>query len=345
MRSTTLPPSTTSTIATVVTTQATTTTVVRARIEPTDAVLAVCANSRIRILTSQVASSERTTVVYDVDAAQAAKKIGVSLPGFGCSDRASFGPDYSKFALEFSTPGGGQHVGYVDLASSTLVDLTALRQGSGFSSVVLRETFPRFESAADRFRIENKIQFTQGGPDGSKTLTVDLASPTVAVPSEYLKRPGTSGQEFTGQHSNTIASPDGRFVAEDGSGASVWPYDSTKRVSVSSECNPRGGTFGSQLLGWFDSRHFVLAGDERVVLVAIDDRSAIVDCKDVLPTNTGRTIVLPRLRFDGKVVYVTTNGTAGRETYSIDPSNPQEPVRASPAAPPDGVRFFFGSEP
>lgn len=344
---TTLSPAPTSTVARVTTAPVTVTTIVRARIESTDAVLAVCANQRIQILASQVASSERTALVYDVDSAQAAKKIGITLPGFDCSTRDSFGPDYSKFAVGFFTGGGGQHVGYVDLATSTLVDLTALRESSGFSNGVLKETFPRFQSASDRFRIENKIQFSQEGTDGSKTLTVDLANPAIAVPSEYLKRTGTSGQEFTGEHGNTISSPDGRFVADagGGSGAAVWRYDLSTRVSISSECNPRGGTFGAQLLGWFDSRHFVLAGDERVLLVEIDDGSNVVGCKDVLPTNSGRKILLPRLRFDGKVVYVSTNGTGGRETYSIDLANPQEPVRASPAAVPSGVRFFFGLEP
>lgn len=343
--STSTKPTTTTSTKPTTTTRPTTTTTVPASVEASDAVRIRCDGDRMEIAIARPAERERFEDVWVSDIGGSASRVDLevnaALDGYQCGHRHAYNDDFSMFAGHASAGDGTTHVFITELRTGRTEDLSASRQGSGFSAgTPINELFVSFLPAApDQARFTDRILISNG--DGF--FVVDPANPDQIEPMpltdgmvgdwpvDTFDHLG-SGIDF---HDNDgfggggyrALSPDGRLIAIDNTNVSrVYgdPYADETRL-VDGACN-------GDLLGWHGTRTLVTMQrrPSQFYLVTVDDTGGTTGCTPVLPAND-REIVSARLRVDGNAVWMRVEGADGIESYLVDLTTPgAEPVEQRP---------------
>lgn len=323
--------SATSSTARVTTTTArvtTTTTVPGPRIEASDAVIVDCDDGIVEVMRARPASQERLTNAYRVDIRAALEEIGLSGSVSGCSGRHYFNQDFSKLIANGDETGGASHAVVVDLATGKAIDLTASRQGSGFSGgEPLDEAALAFEAPPDALRFTDRVVVSSG----STVLLIDPANPSAVVnfPGGYDAAESlqfASGVDYTDDfHARAVLSPDGRFIVSTGLGAPghITTVATDEGHSLPYDCS-------NSPEGWRDAQTAVVRGRDTFYLVPIDGNGVPGSCVPIFPASD-REFGFGRLRLDGQVLFVSVEGAEGEEFYAADLANPgAEPTSGSP---------------
>ena len=147
----------------------------------------------------------------------------------GCGHSLSWSPDFTKLLVtgrtnqaEQSAQAGGFHVFLIDFSQTTITDLTAARQTSGFSAAAaVNDTMPGFvsETATNKVSIgSNMVMFSDNGipkilnaRSPKDVAAADVTPAAIKLHPEYrLWLQG--GGEFN------AVSPDGNYLFERGTG-------------------------------------------------------------------------------------------------------------------------------
>ena len=256
-----------------------------------------------------------------------------------------FSGDFSQ-ALFHGTPSSnsaGRHIGRLDLVTGEVVDLTAPRQGTGFSEAVLCEesagyvfqTSPTAGSGSDTVVFLAREGTLNGAWCFGDRFTTSVSNPSqVSAAANALDYPW----------SREDASEDGRYLLgyQPGTGdeSGVFGFhaaDGSSKVPV--DCVPDGEDGRNEsLLGWVGPRTVVLgvsgsddsAYDWRTATLTADGR---VECGGGLPP-TSKDISEITLGFDGSAVLFAAEGPNGIEQWR-QPIAGGDPVRATYDALPE----------
>jgi hypothetical protein len=272
-------------------------------------------------------------------------------PGSACGGPLSWTPDFAKVLLTATppkAPPGTSHMVLVDLVTETMVDLSAARQGAGFSGgLPTSDANPGFVADATSRKVtfgHNVVLFT----DNFKYKTMDVRSPGKTRPVDNLNSEYATHPEYhlwahstaPGGAFNTV-SPDGTYLfsavsATVGRATDLLPLRAPKCAGAPG----RGGVF----LGWTDATHAVYSEDQFLGLVTVNGTK--LSCESLLPVAAGRLISRFQISPDARHVILTTNGPAGAEIYAASTSLPaSEPTKLSqaPSLAPGAVLFFPGN--
>lgn len=304
------------------TTSTTSTSIERKSINPMHPVVVSCDGSEVKILASYSPSTEALRVEYRVDLARLFSAAGMGV-GYAdeCSHRTRFNQDFSQMLMHVDG-----HAVVVDLREERVIDLTAPRQGSGFSNgAPLKEFALMFEPIADALMVGSRVLVGSG----DRVLIVDPANP--ADTQEYsggydrVKQfDRGSGADYNDQyHGRSLVSPDGRFVISGGpSGDShVLRVGTDMSYDLLSDCDgfPEG---------WRDAATAIVSGRKNWYLVSVGDSGAPTACTPIFP-DAGRGFTGGRARLDGQAVFVTVDGG---DRYVADLSRPgSEPTSGYPS--------------
>lgn len=268
-----------------------------------------------------------------------------------CAHPLLWSPDF-RWHLEVGRPPGSTggnspyHVALIDVVSKTFVDLTAQRQGTGFSDVVLSETDPMFVSDVPGSRVSfgsNFIVMTSNSFPSGHAL-VDRRNPTIA--SEIGTVTGPVGTLIAGHPETILAggeltyhkvSPDGRYLAEDFVKSIRKAPDFQQQISANCVGNEAlSGTF----LGWTDPSHLLLTATGSQVVIVDVEALPEPTCQPIIPP-TNKSIYQVGLSEDGTTLtFDTDKAGGGRTSYAIPVASPLSEPREVPRNP-TSLRTIF----
>jgi hypothetical protein len=243
--------------------------------------------------------------------------LGWGLPSLGCNNPTSWSPDFTKYLFAGVPPGGAaSHIAVIDLAKGTLTDLTAPRQGSGFSDQVLNETDPSFISDTPTDKVtfgSNVVLFKRD----NKLFTVDTRAPEsdAQLSDTNGTAPGHPEHDLRqGVRSDfRRASPDGAFIADPANESTIYPAGKTNQA-MTPVCPGMEGSFvGGTVLGWADATHAVYWAGSALGLVTVGDT---LECESLLPA-TDKLLSDFQLLPDGSAVTFTAGGPNGDQVYQV----------------------------
>ena len=230
-----------------------------------------------------------------------------------------------------SPPGAGQeHMIMIDLPTHTLTDLTAARQGSGFSAKVLCDSHPGFisDGPSDKVSFGSNIVLFE---EGNVLSTLDVRSPSSSTP--VAGDPWEGHPEYwlwnriTGQ--NNSVSPDGTYIFNESGVGLAAEHDP---VQIPECTGGNAADFTGSFLGWTDSTHAVFENSKFphfLGLVTVDGTN--LGCESLIPP-TERNIRVVRLTPDSQRVILAADGPNGEEVYSVDTALPASEPTVEPAS-------------
>ena len=252
--------------------------------------------------------------------------------------RTDFSADFSKVLVVGTPPGfTHDHVGVVDLLTGTVTDLTAPRQGKGFSDPVLCEESPEFVPSTigvGGFGSDLVLLSSGNGGGGVATggcprdhdLIVPVSDPSKATIVDYSGAQAPFPPGYRERHPAGMISPDGRFMlgkSDRGNGGSLQVLATGKVVDPPVDCFKQPNSNIVDIQGWIGPQTYVAAlyRDYRIVSVAADGTQT---CSGGLPA-TDKEVTKPTLTFDRTGVVFTVPGPSGTEEYR-QPVTGGEPV-------------------
>jgi hypothetical protein len=288
--------------------------------------------------------------------------VGLSAP-FGCGSRRQWSADFSKYLFSGIPVGGNvAHIGVYDIRSGHVTDLTAIRQGSGFSAPNLEEERPEFLGpggpaivyGSDDIvfrRAEQAYETSLSNPSQevpiAETSHDAYAAPELDVFGNHYEQEISGGRTF-GLNGAALANPNGTLVAATKTfdGPIAWAAaDPGDLHDIKCFERHEGG-----VLGWRDSSHLVVAevegfqnnlaaGDVALATIATD--GSLVSCKRILPP-TEKRIANPYLSLDETRVLFTLENVAGPEPYgvSIEGEGVSNPVPTTPELNLETAKIF-----
>jgi hypothetical protein len=270
-----------------------------------------------------------------------------------CANPLLWSPDF-RWHLEVGTPPGTAgagplyHVVLIDTVSKTFTDLTALRQGSGFSDPVLSERNPMFISDAPSERISfgsNVIVMSSNAfPSGN--ASVDRRTPTIA--SDVATATGGTRTLIAGHPETALAgigtsyvkaSPGGKYLAED---RRVSPAPDFKQ-QIALECLDPNDFFPTTL-GWIDPTHVIVTSGSSQAMIVDVVSTPKPTCQPIIPP-TDKNIYGMALSEDGTTLtFDADNASGGRTTYAVPVSSPLSAPKTIPrTSTPVGTVFRPGN--
>lgn len=293
--------------------------------------------------------SAARTVVYEanVDALMKPDYAWAAQFPFDCRQRAAFSSDFSKVAVSANELVDGTvtpHVGYIDLETGEFVDLTAMRQGTGFSDEVLSEFNAVFLGTSSPITFGDTIAFSSGIDNSWKAEDPANPGTLTPVPDEV---PRLDHQQIRGfNHTQTlIPSPRGDWIASDVGDVDVelWP------AGTMATADPITVRCADNVLGWIGDYELVVAPETyygmpgtgpMLARVTITDGTAT--CEEFLPPND-RGPADFSLSLDGETVTFSAAGLTGGTSWFEIPVAGGEPVETSsppPEFPPNTYLFW-----
>lgn len=291
-----------------------------------------------RVIVDVVKGGDPSTAgtVYDVDLAAALDEIGLMPTGGYCGTRTRFNADFSAYVTVGWASDSAKHAVVVDLADGTATDLTAPRQGSGFSAgEELDETSAWFRAEPG----DTAPSSTEVVVSDDVTLTlVDLADPATGTPytgegdrADLLASPVNYDYDQGLGGGETFISPDSKLLLNGGLGTSSYitkvggDQDVTKAPDLPDDCS-------GDVHGWRDSRTAIAQEDDQLFLVDVTPDGRSSGCTAILP-NDERELVGIHLSLDRSSIFVAVESSAGDdawEWYRADLDSPgEEPAAAT----------------
>jgi hypothetical protein len=249
--------------------------------------------------------------------------------------REQFSPDLSRVAVYGSQADGSQHVGYVDLATGLLTDLTAKHQTTGFGSTLPVHCNPLFAPSSNTFwfleavpnrdrSTVHRVDLTTGAEETRGT--VDLKCPNIyaqilvwasdqvaALPTfpSYAALPNPTG-------TLAVSRPVGPGMFA-GFSLFVSPSGPPTRVSMN------GGKNDCQPYAWADDSTLICAtqaGGDWILVVAssVTASTTSAQATPLLPTNTRRNYS-PVTSPDAKTVAFASQQGTDISLYTIALAN------------------------
>lgn len=277
--------------------------------------------------------------------------------GPGC-DRNQWSGDLKRLVFSGLPEGStASHVALMDVSTQAITDLTASRQGQGFSAKVLDESYPHFlGTGGNRVNVGNNQVFamSNGGAE-REGLIFDLSQPSKVRHVPVKLQTSIDGDGFYGPvgHSELqvdsgfqpgqgnprpLANPDGSLIAWGGYVAQ--PAHAEERVQIN--CPPLSSSYP---LGWVDARHLAVAsnaGNGSAALVTLSGQGRVQACTSLLPP-TDKIISGQLLSLDGTRLSFSTEGSSGQQVYVVPTSGrlPGEPVPGTADGLPEGTLVWF----
>ena len=241
-----------------------------------------------------------------------------------------FSADFSQVVFAGQPYGAAaKHIGRLDLLTGDVVDMTAARQGTGFSDPVLCEDAPGYvfqtSPAAGSGSDTLVFRARSGALGGNAWCFGDRFLSSVSNPRQVAQIDEQPSYWWTRKD----ASEDGRYLFGYDEATGVDGFhaaDGSQHVEV--DCVP-DGDYGENelLLGWVGPRTVALEVSEvdwRTATILPDGR---VECAGGIPA-TDKEISDVELSFDSKAILFSAEGTSGTEQYR-QPVTGGEPVQAS----------------
>lgn len=297
-----------------------------------------CTNSSIAL----VAVSSMTYTVREIATIDRASAWpGWTMPDDPCHAVSQWSSDHSLWLFEGKPPGvSTSHVGYVDMRTGQMHDLTEQRQGSGFGSQVLDEINPRFISDNPRTTRFGKHTFLF--VSGEEAFLTTLEHPTTTTEVADIVVFGNDSHPETlyrpGQAELASLSPD--LSAEVVSSHGTWRV---KRLD-GTVTSPVSCPSYSNVIGWLDGARVLMATQGtgghnlRLLTVSVDGRTAM--CGPTLLPGNNRSPGDWVLSLDRRLVYFNAKDDAGNSvTYSM-PSAGGEPEEVLPPVLNESVQLL-----
>jgi hypothetical protein len=235
--------------------------------------------------------------------------------------RGTFSADFSRVLFTGRrSPDGSRHVGVLDLATGKAVDLTAPRQGSGFTDPVLCESQPVFAGAVSgtlgltgTVVVEDSCERYR---DGSE-LAIDPADPS-------------SAQPITEEQADAMRSSASLAANTDGSWGIIAPADrryyqgepfplmrsADGRVLDAACLFDQGGSVSVERVWWTGPRTAVAILEEGDFRVLTIEGEASLGCSGGIPASD-RNVFGTVLSFDLSRVLFRADGPDGTESYAV----------------------------
>lgn len=310
---------------------------------PYDTVMAEVSDSHIRIYKG---SGDRDlTLIYEASLDLPGWQATYLKPSGGYYEHQvdPFSADFSRVLFSGAPVGlNASHIGVLDLANGTAVDLTAPRQGNDFASPVLCEDNPGFQS-----------QTSPVAGNGSDANVFLSRSGTLAYPGSYCFGDPAQSRVSDPAHATAIdfandeqeppserviGSGDGRYIfgtlRAPASGQGFLAADGTAQFPV--DCGSSQTEFDGKpeafLLGWIGPRTVVLAltfsgsldqaHDWRTATL-LDDGT--VKCQGGVPP-TDKRVTGVSLSFDNRAILFSVEEASGVIKY-------RQPIDGGPPVP------------
>jgi hypothetical protein len=271
---------------------------------------------------------------------------GTSAIGDVCTYRASWSRDWSKVLFSGVPPGGEKnHVGLINIQSSSVTDLTATRQGTGFSSPTLWEVSPRFLSQGGsplRYGSDD-FAFTSYANGDHTWLRSSISKPTkVASMGDLAGHDETVIRGIDPNAGNNFAqpSPSGELLAD------VWISTlSARKIGSSGDSawHHMGCNFPGYPKRWVNSTQLIASSADGPIRITIDPNGGQLRCEPILPPNT-RSISQWWISYDRKKLVFKADGPTGTQTWEMPVSGPKtEPIISEDSIPtfPQGTQIFY----
>jgi hypothetical protein len=269
----------------------------------------------------------------------------------GCTLRSRWSDDLRRYAVSFTLPGvDGTHVGYVDMVTGHVVDVTAPRVAEGFGAVPAFDEEPMFFAPSTdvvRFPGDQILARGSGTSGESEWHVISVENPTEVIrwsdtPSAraQVREPFLPADDKRYDVTGPISS-DGRFEAFSSSGALgsgdayVAGFGGAPLHRITdSPC----GAYEAVVLGWQNAStvvfwNFGSNGNAPGTIKALRVADGVPGtCEDLLPSHTKR-ITSVRLRPDGQAILIKLEGD-NEPWYEEDLTKPgSDPVPYTGSVP------------